>query len=946
MMKATLTLLICLVLLTGCFVPSIRADPSGDDPSQRAHKLLDLSLIQNRDDHPRAIQTAHEALALFQSVNDLDGIATAYSLIGQYHFAQNAMGESARYYELALHAWRQLSDLRGQARALIMFGYIDARKGEWLNAVSYLMQAHNLIDDANDPTQMAQIASGLGYVFNESGLPESGLGQYQRAMEYYKQAKHERYYNRAIMLIGYTYFLLGNHPAALKHLQQALTNFESSPEPTNVKLDIAECHEYLGRVYFSTGQYELALEQLKPIPEIYKKSGNPREVAHVEGMLGQIYQQQGSVSRARKSYLEASRILREVNDRVNDASVRFALGRLELDSGNYEAAESYLKDSIANTEHIRSDLKTRVFAAAFSASVHERYEAYIECLMRKHKSQPANGLEVIAFEASELARARSLSELLRDTQTTVLVGVDPQLAQQEKKLRHAIRTTVDQTVSLLATNYKKEDLDKLEGSLTRLREQHKQITAKLRQLNPAYDKFEEPASYSLKQIQTVVIEDDQTVLLEYFLGQNASYVWAITRNSVEVFELPKAELVTSAVRRVYENVSKEPDDENAKHLNQATAELAEMILRPVAAKLTTPRVIIVADGALNYIPFQLLPNPSANHEPLVAKYEVINAPSASILGQLRQEKEHRRPHTKVLAAFGDPVFDSNYAQYKASASEELTASARGNDAPWRRAWRDVEVSADALDPSVLQPLNYTKFELNNLSAIAGSGAYVATRFAASRQMLASLDLSRYAILHFATHGVLHPEKAEYSGFYLSTVDTEGRRQDGFINMQDIYRLNAPVDLVVLSACRTGLGKDVRGEGLIGLTRGFMFAGASSVVSSLWKVDDEATSELMKHFYANMLQKQMRPAEALRAAQNTLRQIPHWQSPHFWAGFTLQGEFRQPIKVPAASGASPMVQNTVGAGLLMTLLAGIGWGYWRRRSPRSSNGVSSYKTLKK
>ena len=164
----------------------------------------------------------------------------------------------------------------------------------------------------------------------------------------------------------------------------------------------------MGRVYISTGQYELALEHLQPIPAIYKKAGNLRDVAQVEGLLGQIYEQQGDSSRARKSYLEASRIFRKVNDRVKDASVRFALGRLELKSGNYDAAETYLKDSIENTEEIRSDLKTRVFAAAFSARVHERYVAYIECLMRKHKSQPSKGLEVIAFEASELARARSL----------------------------------------------------------------------------------------------------------------------------------------------------------------------------------------------------------------------------------------------------------------------------------------------------------------------------------------------------------------------------------------------------------------------------------------------------------------------------------------------------------------------------------------------------------
>jgi CHAT domain-containing protein len=574
---------------------------------------------------------------------------------------------------------------------------------------------------------------------------------------------------------------------------------------------------------------------------------------------------------------------------------------------------------------------TRVFAAAFSANVHERYEAYIECLMRKHKLQPAQGFDVLAFEASELARARSLAELLRDTQTTIPIGVNPQLAQKEKSLRHAIRTTVDQTVSLMATNYKKADLDKLENSLTRFREEHKRITARLRRQNPDYDKIKEPTSYSLKQIQNVVIDDDQTVLLEYLLGRNASYVWAITRNSVSVWELPGAEVITQAVRRVYENVAKEPDAEIDNNLSKATAELANMILRPVASQLTAPRVIVVADGALNYIPFQLLPNPSANDQPLVARYEVINAPSASILGQLRQELQYRPPPPKVLAAFGDPVFQSNYAQVKASASSNLTASVKDNESEsWRRAWRDVELTEDPFDASVLQPLNYTKFELKNLREIAGAGAFVANGFAASREMLGSMDLSKYAILHFATHGRLDPKQPEQSGFYLSMVDVAGRAQDGFISMQDVYRLNAPVDLVVLSACRTGLGKDVRGEGLIGLTRGFMYAGASSVVASLWKVDDEATSELMKHFYANMLQKGMLPAEALRAAQNTLRQNPNWQSPHFWAGFTLQGEFKKPIRLPAKAGTPLVVQKTVGGGLLMVLLAGIGWGYWRRR----------------
>lgn len=930
-MRALLNLLLWLAL-SACFAPPARADAPAEDSSQRAQRLLELSRKQNLEKHSLAVTTAREALALFESVNDLDGTATACAHLGQFYLAQNALADSAHYYNRALDIWRARSNVRAQAEVLINLGYVEGRKGEWLNGVSYLTQAHNLINEQSDPALMGKIASGMGYFFNDSGLPESGKAQYQRALEYFRQAGEARSINRMLLLIGYSDFLLKDYDAASTSLEMALDNFKKSSQLEKANLDIAECHEYLGRVYIAMGQYGRALRHLQPILPVYKKSFNPKEAAHVIALIGQIYEQQGDPARARKQYQEASRIFREVSDPVNDASVRFALGRLELKAGNLDAAETYLKDSIENTENLRRDLSTRVFAAAFSASVHERYEAYIECLMRKRKSNQGAGLEVSAFEASELARARSLAQLLRDTQTTVAVGVDPRLAQQERSLRQAIRSSVDQTVSLLATNYKKEELDQLESSLTRLREQHQQITARLRQSNPEYDKIAEPATLSLQQIQTLVIEDDQTVLLEYFLGQNASYVWAITRRGIDVYELPAAAAITSAVRKVYENVSQKPETELDKQLDQATAELAEMVLSPVASYLKARRVVVVADGPLNYIPFQLLPDPNAPEEPLVARHEIVNAPSASILGQLRQEKKHRQPHTKVLAAFGDPVFASNYAYYKTTANAgELTASltTRENES-LRRAWRDVEVSADAFDPSALQPLSYTKFELRNLEAIAGSGAFVARGFAASRQALGSQDLSRYAILHFATHGVLHPEKPEYSGFYLSTLDVDGRPQDGFINLQDVYRLDAPVDLVVLSACRTGLGKDVRGEGLIGLTRGFMFAGASSVVSSLWKVDDEATAELMKHFYANLLQKGLPPAEALRAAQNTLRQDPHLKSPRFWAGFILQGEFKYPISLPAQHGASPLVQKTVGAVLLAMLLAGIGWGYRRRR----------------
>ena len=919
---------ILLVWLLGCcHAPGVLASATDQPTAARAQELLTLSEQQNFENHSLALQTAKQALDVWKGVGDNSGIALTLEQIGRCYFALSDFAEATQHYQQALQLWRQQNSLADQANNLIMLSYIEQGKGDWLNAISYLTQAQALVNEKTDPELMGQIASGLGAVFNDNGMPETALPQYQRALHYYRSTENTRDDNRMIMAIGYTYLLLRDTHSSLTNLEQALAGFDPSG------LDAAECHEYIAQVQSSTGEFAGALHHLEPTLAIYERANNPRQAARVRALMGQVYQQQGKMARARTSYLDSLQIFRRISDRVSEAAVSFALGRLELLSGNYDAAEEYLKRSIEDTENIRSTSSGRDLTTAISASVHERYAAYIDCLMRKHELKSSEALNARAFQASELLRARSLAEFLRDTQMKPSVGLNPRLVEQEQRLRRSIRAKIDERITLLAKSSNTEELNELETSLTQLNEQYQRLAEKIRQIDPSYYyAFNSPTTYSLEEIQRGVIEDDQTVLLEYLVGPEASYVWLVTRNDIKVYDLPKEKLITEAVRRVYDLLSNAPEANTESRLKSATGELSHMVLGPLAGQLNASRVIVVADGALNYIPFQLLPAPSGKREPLVANYEIINSPSASILGQLRQQKQQRRPNTKVLAAFGDPVFPSNYAQFKNSTAGEMLASVGPETAnPWQRTWRDIEVGADPLDPSVIQPLIYSKFELKNLSDVAGPDSFVARGFDASRQVLENTDLSKYAILHFATHGLLNPKSPELSGFFLSMVDAAGRPQNGFITMQDVYSLHAPVDLVVLSACRTGLGKDVRGEGLIGLTRGFMHAGASSVVASLWKVDDEATAELMKHFYANMLQKGMRPAAALRAAQNTLRQKSEWQSPHFWASFTLQGEFKQPIRLPAATGASPKVQSAVGAGLLVTLLAGIGWGYWRRRS---------------
>jgi CHAT domain-containing protein len=305
---------------------------------------------------------------------------------------------------------------------------------------------------------------------------------------------------------------------------------------------------------------------------------------------------------------------------------------------------------------------------------------------------------------------------------------------------------------------------------------------------------------------------------------------------------------------------------------------------------------------------------------LIAMHEIVNAPSASTLAGVREEALHRSVAPHLIAALGDPVFLSNYS-LKALGSDtgNNQTQVRGAD----------ESLGDKFEPNKLQQLFYSKQELNELSKLAPAGqSIVYTDFAATRDNLKSLDLTQYRILHFATHGVLDVKQPELSGLVLSLVDRQGKPINGFVGLSDIYNLHAPVDLVVLSACRTALGKDERGEGLLSMTRGFMYAGASGVVASLWKVDDEATAELMKEFYANMLERGMPPAAALRAAQNTIRQQPNWQAPYYWAAFTLHGDYHQVIR-PAPAYGRTFYPLFSGLSLLLLVVAGLRR-YRRRR----------------
>ena len=431
----------------------------------------------------------------------------------------------------------------------------------------------------------------------------------------------------------------------------------------------------------------------------------------------------------------------------------------------------------------------------------------------------------------------------------------------------------------------KTDRKKLEEAERRLEEaldQYRELLSEVRENNPGYAALTQPQPLSVAEIQGQLL-DSKALLLEYELGTKRSFLWVVTPDSVQTFELPGRDRIEGTARRYYglvtarnETPSGESLQARKQRIDHADAEaerlgreLYRLLLAPAKRLLKDRPLLIVADGALPYIPFTALPI-SSSGAPLATRHEVVSLPSASTLAVLRREVRNRSRASKALALFADPVFEAT--------DERLTHQPIGQRnrmrlmSATRGDWSPADARQAGAEHPSFRRLPSSLKEARTISALLPPDqVFLATGFAASRSQATSPGLAQYRNVHFATHGVLDSRHPELSKLVFSLIDENGKPQDGFLRLNDIYNLRLGADLVVLSACQTALGKEIRGEGLIGLTRGFMYAGAARVVASLWSVEDRATADLMGSFYRAMLRQKL--SQRKPCARPNLRRRP-------------------------------------------------------------------------
>jgi CHAT domain-containing protein/Tfp pilus assembly protein PilF len=828
----------------------------------------------------KALDYLLRALPLRMSLGEPRDSATTLNNVGAVYYSIDNFAQALDYYTRALVEWRRAGDRSGEAATLHNIANVHEVTGDFQTALDFYRQALPLQRAVGYRIGEANTLTNIGRLYATLGEPQQALDYDEQALPIHRAVGNRSTEAATLTNIGAAYAALGDAHKALGFHEQALPIRRAVGDRAGEAATLVD----IGRLQASLGHREDARGFYTAALTLSTAVGSPRGEAVAIMNLGVLSASMGDDAGAIAFFNRAAPIFDAAGDRASSAFVLYSRASSERALGRLDTALADIDSAVAIVESLRTKVANPDLRSSYFASVRAYYELAIDLRMRLDREHPGRGYDAQALQTSERAHARALLDLLEESHGDIREGVEPALLARERAARQLLNARAARQARALSGQTPAPDPAVLARQLAAAEGELDEAQAAIRQHSPRYAALTQPSPLTLAQVQSQL--DADTLLLEYAEGDDASYLWVVASSGAASYQLAPRAQIESAARTFYDHL-RNPDAPAAARRASGEA-LSALVLGPVATRLAHHRLVIVADGALQYIPFGALPAPArSDAAPLVADHEIVSLASVSALAVLRDGVAARSRAPKALAILADPVFAADDTRVLATTVPTATtvtgatgAGRRSADDGWDSDFHLSRLIGSRREAAALMQLVPARERTQTFG------------FDANRQAATSAELSQYRIVHFATHGLLNTRHPELSGIVLSLVDRHGASVDGFLRLYDIFNLHLPADLVVLSACQTALGREVRGEGLVGLTSGFMYAGAARVVASSWKVDDQATAELMRRFYAAMFGAgHLAPAAALRQAQLSLLRERAWSSPYYWAAFTLQGEWR-------------------------------------------------------
>jgi len=779
---------------------------------------------------------------------------------------------SANYWELnnirefhylnenALKIAIDLNHKKEQGRCLINIGLFHWKLNSYSRALTYYERALKIAQEEKNKTNEGACFTNIGLIYLDLGNFDKALDYLEKALLIDKQIKNINYISMDFNNLGELYRRMAILSRSEEDFNRALNYFYNSLEVTKKTKDKkteTQVLNNIGSIYSEQERYQDAMEYFESGLKKAEEIQDPELIGIILTNMGVVYYNQGNYEESTKCY---------------EKVINLALGREQILWETYmESARAYEKQnklekalecykySIEFIEKIRSSIDLEELKAKYLGTDKriDTYHYLINFLVNLYQSHSEEENKLEAFKYLERAKARAFLDGLELSQIDITQGVDPEILNREKEL---MKDYSNLSTKLLAAEFAPEEKNMLLEKLKERENEMESLKLEIRTKSPAYAELRYPEIITIKEARENLL-DNNTTFFEYCIGKEHSFAFVLTKKNLKIFSLPPRD----EIKKIVSDYLKAVSDKDNKNF-QTGYELFKTLVSPGLDK-NIKTIVFIPDDILHFLPFETLITNRERNEWLIKNYKIAYAPSVSSLREIIKRKKSigKKPRIDILA-LGNPYFGS------------LETGGSGNDA----------ITEFFSNPSInLFRLKYSGVELDKISALfSKSKQKIFQREYASEEQLKNNNLAEYKIIHFATHSIIDDKIPARSSIVLLLDDDPN--EDGFLQMREIYNLKLNSDLVTLSACETGLGEFIHGEGIVGLNRAFFYAGTSAVLMSLWAVNDQASYQLMERFYRHLKSSES-IMDALRNVKLEMIDSNVLSHPYYWAGFIASGK---------------------------------------------------------
>jgi len=773
--------------------------------------------------------------------------------------------------EKALQIAKILNHRTAEGRCLNNLGSYYIKFGNYSKAIGYYEKALETQDEKNQDT--SDYLNNIGAIYKNIGNYDKALEYFTKALNIDKQSGDEKAVSMALTNIGITFrlksLLNSNKEDAYRALGYYFDSLKLAKKNQYTEIEIkvlnniGSVNSFLGNNHESLKYFNTAYEKAEHIKNI-------EAMGMILNNMGIVHYNQGNYEESTKYYQRAIELAMRIEGGQILWEAYLELANAYKEQNKYkEALESY-KNSIKIIEDMRSQIKLEELKASFLGTDKriKPYQNLIDLLVILHHSAPEKGYDSEAFDYLERAKARAFLDSLEISKVDISGSTNPELKNRETELMKDISNIY---TKLLAAELSSEEKNIFNERLKEKENELESLKREIRTKSPAYADLKYPGIITLEEAQKNLL-DGNTAFLAYSIGEKRSYAFAITKKGLKIFPIPSREDIYNLVKDYREIIQ---DKENL-NFKPGYSLYCSLVLPGLDKNIKN--IIFIPDDFLHALPFEALVTEETKNRWLIEDYKIAYAPSVSSLWEIiKRKRSNGKKREMDLLAVGDPDYGSS------------ETNSGGNDI-----FQNF-YSSKAFN---FYRLKYSGIEIERISSLfKNSKRTVFQRKLASEEEVINHNLENYKIIHFAAHSLIDNTRPARSSIVLKLDDDP--EQDGFLQMREIFNLKLNSDLVTLSACQTGWGQLIRGEGIEGLNRAFFYAGSSSILMSLWAVNDQATYQLMERFYIHLRSSQS-IMNALRKAKLEMITSDTLSHPYYWAGFVISGKadqiiFPKPIK---------------------------------------------------